>query len=69
MIRQTLFAVADSTAKPIHQGSLFKIESGNLDVVSVDGGYGWPCAARRLTTRTIPNLSFLERHFLKYSSS
>ena len=37
MIRQTLFAVADSTAKPIHQGSLFKIENGNLDVVSVDG--------------------------------
>lgn len=37
MIRQTLFAVADSNAKPIHQGSLFKIENGILDVVSVDG--------------------------------
>ncbi len=37
MIRQTLFAVADSTAKPIHQGSLFRIEDGKLDVVSVDG--------------------------------
>ena len=41
MIRQTLSPSQDSTAKPIHQGSLFKIESGNLDVVSVDG-YGWP---------------------------
>ena len=37
MIRQTLFAVADSNAKPIHQGSLFKIENSILDVVSVDG--------------------------------
>lgn len=37
MIRQTLFAVADSNAKPIHQGSLFKIEDNMLDVVSVDG--------------------------------
>lgn len=37
MIRQTIFAVADSNAKPIHQGSLFKIENGVLDLVSVDG--------------------------------
>ncbi len=37
MIRQTLFAVAESDAKPIHQGSLFHIENGILDVVSVDG--------------------------------
>lgn len=37
MIRQTLFAVAESDAKPIHQGSQFRIENGTLDVVSVDG--------------------------------
>lgn len=37
MIRQTLFAVAESDAKPIHQGSLFHVENGILDVVSVDG--------------------------------
>lgn len=37
MIRQTLFAVAESDAKPIHQGSLFHLENGILDVVSVDG--------------------------------
>lgn len=37
MIRQTVFAVAESDAKPIHQGSLFNIEQGRLDVVSVDG--------------------------------
>lgn len=37
MIRQTLFAVADSNAKPIHQGSLFHVEDGMLDLVSVDG--------------------------------
>lgn len=37
MIRQTVFAVAESDAKPIHQGSLFSIENGQLDIVSVDG--------------------------------
>lgn len=37
MIRQTLFAVAESDAKPIHQGSLFHSENGVLDLVSVDG--------------------------------
>ena len=28
MIRQTLFAIAESDAKPIHQGSLFNLENG-----------------------------------------
>ena len=37
MIRQTVFAVAESDAKPIHQGSLFSMDGGILDVVSVDG--------------------------------
>lgn len=37
MIRQTIFAVAESDAKPIHQGSLFTLEDGILDIVSVDG--------------------------------
>lgn len=37
MIRQTVFAVAESDAKPIHQGSLFNMEDGLLDVVAVDG--------------------------------
>ena len=46
MIRQTLFAVAESDAKPIHQGSLFHLENGSLDVVSVDG--------YRLAKRTEP---------------
>ena len=51
MIRQTVFAVADNDAKPIHQGSLFNIENGVLDVVSVDG--------YRLAKRT-ENISFDE---------
>ncbi len=56
MIRQTLFAVAESDAKPIHQGSQFKIENKMLDVVSVDG--------YRLAKRSEPidfneNLSFV----------
>ena len=46
IIRQTVFAVAESNAKPIHQGSLFHMEDGRLDVVSVDG--------YRLAMRTEP---------------
>lgn len=56
MIRQTLFAVADNTAKPIHQGSLFKIENGNLDVVSVDG---YRLALRREAINYANNTEFV----------
>ena len=37
MIRQTIFAVADSDAKPIHTGTLFELSGGRLRLVSVDG--------------------------------
>jgi len=37
MIEQTLFAVAGTDAKPVHTGSLFDLEDGKLNVVSVDG--------------------------------
>lgn len=37
MIRQTLFAVAESDTKPIHQGVLFSLKDKVLDLVSVDG--------------------------------
>ena len=37
MIRQTIFAVADSDAKPIHTGTLFELGGGRLRLVSVDG--------------------------------
>lgn len=56
MIRQTLFAVADSNAKPIHQGSLFKIEDNVLDVVSVDG---YRLALRREAIQYAGSLDFV----------
>ncbi len=56
MIRQTLFAVAESDAKPIHQGSLFHIENGILDVVSVDG---YRLAKRSEPTNFKEDLSFV----------
>lgn len=56
MIRQTLFAVAESDAKPIHQGSLFHIENGVLDVVSVDG---YRLAKRSEPTEYKENISFV----------
>ncbi|HEX3025981.1 MAG TPA: DNA polymerase III subunit beta [Clostridia bacterium] len=37
MIRQTLFAVAESDAKPIHTGTLFELEQNRIRLVSVDG--------------------------------
>ena len=37
MIRQTLFAVADNDAKPIHTGTLFELAEEKLRLVSVDG--------------------------------
>lgn len=37
MINQTVFAVSDNMAKPIHTGCLFELTSGKLTVVAVDG--------------------------------
>lgn len=37
MIAQTIFAVSDNEARPIHTGSLFEVEGQELTVVSVDG--------------------------------
>lgn len=37
MIRQTIFAVADSDAKPIHTGTLFELSAETIRLVSVDG--------------------------------
>ena len=56
MIRQTLFATAESDAKPIHQGSLFSLENGILDVVSVDG---YRLAVRREPVDFSEDLSFV----------
>ena len=37
MIRQTVFATSDNTAKPIYTGSLFEIKGGIFRIVAVDG--------------------------------
>lgn len=37
MIRQTIFAVAETDAKPIHTGTLFELSDHVLKLVSVDG--------------------------------
>lgn len=46
MIRQTLFAVAQSDARPVHKGTLFEVTEDSLRLVSVDGS--------RLAIRTEP---------------
>lgn len=37
LISQTIFAVSDNEARPIHTGALFEVEGGVLTVVAVDG--------------------------------
>lgn len=37
MIRQTLFAVAQTDARPVHTGVQFELEEGILRLVAVDG--------------------------------
>lgn len=37
MIRQTVYAVSENTAKPIYTGSLFEIENGLFKIIAVDG--------------------------------
>lgn len=37
MIRQTVYAVSENTAKPIYTGSLFEIEDGTFSMVAIDG--------------------------------
>ena len=56
MIRQTLFAVAESDAKPIHTGTLFELSKDRLRLVSV-AGY-------RLAIREEPVKSSLENNFV-----
>lgn len=58
MISQTIFAVSDNEARPIHTGSLFDIEKGMLTMVSVDG---YRLALRREPLENLPisNVSFV----------
>ncbi|MCI1966633.1 MAG: DNA polymerase III subunit beta [Oscillospiraceae bacterium] len=64
MIHQTLFAVADNDAKPIHTGTLFELEPDHLRLVSVDG-YRLaireePLACERNTTFVVPGKTLAE---------
>lgn len=56
MISQTLFAVAQTEQTPVHTGSLFDIENGILNVVSIDG---YRLALRKETVETTENFKFV----------
>jgi DNA polymerase-3 subunit beta len=56
MIDQTLFAISQSDAKPIHTGSLFELEDGIIQVVSVDG---YRLALRREHVSSTDSLRFV----------
>lgn len=52
MVDQTIFAVAQNDAKPVHTGCLFLLEEGQITVVAVDG---FRLALRRETVETPKN--------------
>lgn len=58
MINQTVFAVSDNQAKPIHTGCLFELTDGRLTVVAVDG---FRLSIRRETLEQTPekNMKFV----------
>ncbi len=56
MIDQTIFAISQSDAKPIHTGSLFEIKDGVFSVVSIDG---YRLALRREKLAIENDLSFV----------
>lgn len=56
MIKQTIFAVADTDSKPVHTGTLFDVKNKILTLVSVDG--------YRLAIRKEPINSDLEFKFV-----
>lgn len=56
MIRQTIFAVADNDAKPIHTGTLFEVGKGKIRLVSVDG---YRLAIREEAVKCEENFSFV----------
>lgn len=49
MVRQTLFAVAQTDARPVHTGVKFELSENLLRLVAVDGS-AWPCGVRRSKT-------------------
>lgn len=56
MIEQTLFAVSGNDSKPVHTGSLFDLENGVLNIVSVDG---YRLAMRSENVESTEKLSFV----------
>lgn len=56
MIRQTVYAVSENTAKPIYTGSLFEIADSVLKIVAVDG---YRMAIRSENVESESNTSFV----------
>lgn len=67
MIRQTIFAVAESDAKPIHTGTLFeleKIKSVWFPLTAI----GLPFGKKTQSAKKKPTLWYPEKHSVKYSN-
>jgi len=58
MISQTIFAVSDSEARPVHTGSLFEVSGDSLTIVSVDG-YRLALRRERIKNSKMDECSFV----------
>ncbi len=56
MIRQTIFAVAESDAKPVHTGTLFELGKNKIRLISVDG---YRLALREETAKCEEEITFV----------
>ncbi len=56
MIHQTIFAVAESDAKPVHTGTLFELGKNRIKLISVDG---YRLAMREETARCEEDINFV----------
>ena len=58
MISQTIFAVSENEARPVHTGSLFETENGVLTIVSVDG-YRLALRKEKIESAEVEGLKFV----------
>ncbi len=57
-IAETIFAVSDNEARPIHTGALFEVEDNVLTMVAVDG-YRLALRREQVARTELPNTSFV----------
>lgn len=68
MIRQTVYAVSENTAKPIYTGSLYEIEDGVFKIIAIDG-YRMAIRSENVDSESKNRLLFREKLSMRCLSS